>query len=66
MCNRNNEEFDSDDGLEDATALTRIEPDAHPDIPAELPGVELKREQANDAIDNTDPDTDTLAAERAI
>ena len=35
--NRNSEEFDFDDGLEEVTVLTHIDPDAHPDIPAELP-----------------------------
>ena len=33
---------------------------------AELPGAELEREQATDALDTTDPDTDLLAAARAI
>ena len=64
--NRNNGEFNFDKGLEDVTALTCIEPDAHPNIPAELPGVELEREQVTDAIDTTDPDTDPLEAARAI
>ena len=66
MRNRNNEEFDCDDGLEDVMALTRIEPYAHPDIRAELPRVEPEREHATDALDTTDPDTDPLAASRAI
>ena len=64
--NRNNEEFDFDEGLEDTTALTCIEPDAHPNIPAELSGVELEREHVTDALDATDQDTDPLAATRAI
>ena len=46
--------------------MTRIDPDAHPDIPAQLPGVELEREQVTDAMDTTDPDTDPLEAARAI
>ena len=66
MRNRNNEEFEYDKGHEHATALTRIEPDAHPNIPAELPGVELEIEQVTDAMDTTDPDTDPLAAVSAI
>ena len=47
-------------------ALTRIEPDAHPDILADLPGVEVEREQVTDALDTTDPDTDPQAAARVI
>ena len=66
MRNRNNEEFDFDEGLADEMALTRIEPDAHPNIPAELPGVELEREQVTDDMDTTDPDTDPLEAAGAI
>ena len=66
MRNRNKEEFDFGEGIEDEMALTHIDPDAHPDIPAELPGVELEREQVTDALDTTDPDTDLLAAARAI
>ena len=37
--NQNKEEFDFNDGLEEATSITHLEPDAHPDLPAELPGV---------------------------
>ena len=66
MRNRNNEEFDVDDGLEETTVLTHIEPGAHPDILAELPGVELKQEQVTDVLDTTDPDTDPMASARAI
>ena len=66
MQNRNNEEFDFDYGLEEATSLTRLEPDAHPDILAELPGVELKREQVIDALDTIDPDMDPMMIARAI
>ena len=33
---------------------------------AELPGAELEREQATDALNTTDLDTDPLAAARAI
>ena len=66
MWNRNSEEFGFDDGLEDTTSLTCIDPYAHPDIPADFPGVELEREQVTDALDNIDPDTDQMAAARAI
>ena len=58
MQNRNNEEFDFDDSLEEATSPTRLEPDAHPDIPDDLLGVELEQEQITDALDIVDPDID--------
>ena len=66
MQNRNNKELNFDDGLKDTVVLTCIEPDAHPDIPAELPGVEVEQEQVTDALDTTDPDADPMAAARAI
>ena len=66
MKNRNNKEFDFDDSLEDVTALTCIELDPHLDQPAELPEVELEREQVTDALDTANPETDPLAAARAI
>ena len=46
--------------------MTCIEPDAHPNIPAELSRVELERKQVTDALDTINPDTDPLAAARAI
>ena len=66
MQSWNNEEFNFDDDLEEATALTRINPDAHPDIPTELPRVELKREQDTDAMDTIDSDTDPMATVGSI
>ena len=64
--NRNNKKIDSNDGLEETTSPTQLEPDAHPYIPAELPGVELEREQATDALDTIDPDTDPTMMMGAI
>ena len=66
MYNRNNEEFNFDDGIEEAIALKRLEPDAHPSIPDELPEVELEREQVTDALDTIDPDTDPMITARAM
>ena len=60
MQNWSNEEFDLDDVCEEATLLTRVEPDAHQDIPAEFPGVELKRELVTSALYTIDSDTDPM------
>ena len=64
--NRNDKEFDSDEGLNKPAPVPLIEGDAHPDIPAELPMVELKRNQVTAAIAKPDPDTDPEAANRAL
>ena len=60
MQNRNNEGFHSDDFLEATTLLTWLEPGAHLDIPAKLPGVGLKREKIADDLDTIDSDTDHI------
>ena len=41
-------------------------PDAHPGIPAEFKGVELKQEKVTNALDTIDPDIDPIAATRAM
>ena len=66
MSNRNNEEFDFDDGLEEATALTHLESDPHPDIPTQLPGVEIERKQVTDDLDTIDRDINPMTTARAI
>ena len=60
MRNRNNKEFNFDDGLEEATSPTQLELDAYLDIPAKFPLVEIEQKQVTDALDTIDQDTNPV------
>ena len=66
MRNRNNKEFDLDDGVNEPTRAPFIENNAHPDKPVELLMVELERNYVTTVAAKPYLNTNRAAAARAL